>query len=72
MTEETMDALEIAPAGAVKQAARDFAAALAETAQYKAFEGALERFRQDEAALQARIDAIIARADLSRAVGGTL
>ena len=50
MTGETMDALEIAPASVVKQAAHDFAIALAETSQFKAFEQTLEHFRADEAA----------------------
>ncbi len=42
--------LEIAPAAVVKQAGRDFAAALAETQQFKTFEQLALRFRQDEAA----------------------
>jgi hypothetical protein len=33
-----MDDMEIAPPSVVKRAARDFAAALAEIAQFKAFE----------------------------------
>ncbi|MBI2759120.1 MAG: YlbF family regulator [Chloroflexi bacterium] len=45
--------IEIAPPSVVKRAARDFAAALAETSQFKAFEQAAERFRQNQAAQQA-------------------
>ena len=45
--------LEVAPPTAVRQAARDFAAALAETPQFKAFEQVAERLRHDEAAQHA-------------------
>jgi cell fate (sporulation/competence/biofilm development) regulator YlbF (YheA/YmcA/DUF963 family) len=45
--------IEIAPTSVVKQAARDFAAALAETPQFKAFEQAAHVFRQDQASKQA-------------------
>jgi hypothetical protein len=38
----------------VKQAARDFAVALSETPQYKAFEQAAGAFQNDEAARRAR------------------
>ena len=47
------DDIEIAPIEVVKRAARDFAAALAETAQFKAFEQAAECFRKDPTAQQA-------------------
>jgi cell fate (sporulation/competence/biofilm development) regulator YlbF (YheA/YmcA/DUF963 family) len=50
MTDETMDALEIAPAAVVKRAAHDFAAALAETPQFEAFGLAAEHFQNDQAA----------------------
>jgi cell fate (sporulation/competence/biofilm development) regulator YlbF (YheA/YmcA/DUF963 family) len=45
--------LDIAPPSVVLQAASDFAAALTETPQFRAFERASERFRQDQAAQQA-------------------
>lgn len=48
-----LNELEIAPATVVQQAARDFAAALAETPQFRAFEEATERLNQDEAAQRA-------------------
>ena len=53
MTGETMDALEIASEEVVKQAAHDFAAALVETPQFKAFEQTSEALRNDEKALNA-------------------
>ena len=49
----TENDLDIAPTSVVRQAASDFAAALAETPQFRAFEQATERFRQDQAAQQA-------------------
>jgi cell fate (sporulation/competence/biofilm development) regulator YlbF (YheA/YmcA/DUF963 family) len=45
--------MEIAPPSVVKQAARDFAAVLSETQQFKAFEQAAEVFQQDEVAQRA-------------------
>jgi len=45
--------IEIAPPSVVKQAVRDFAASLAETPQFKAFEQTAYAFRQDQAAQQA-------------------
>jgi len=45
--------IEIASPSVVRQAARDFAAALAETQQFKAFEQTAYAFRQDQAAQQA-------------------
>ncbi len=48
-----LNELEIAPPIVVKQAARNFAAALVETPQFKAFEQTSERVRQDEAAQRA-------------------
>lgn len=53
MDDKLFDDIEIAPPSVVRSAARDFAAALAETPQYQAFEQAAERFRQDQAAQQA-------------------
>ena len=53
MEDKVFDDLETAPPSIVLQAARDFAAGLAETPQFKAFEQAAERFRNDEAAQQA-------------------
>ena len=47
---DNLNELEIAPVAVVKQAAHDFAAALAESQQFKNFEQATIRFRQDEAA----------------------
>ena len=48
-----MNELELAPPEVVQQAARDFAAALAETPQFKAFEDAAEHLHHDEAARRA-------------------
>lgn len=53
MNDLVYDDIEIAPIEVVKRAARDFAAALSETPQFKAFEQAAERFRQDPSAQQA-------------------
>jgi cell fate (sporulation/competence/biofilm development) regulator YlbF (YheA/YmcA/DUF963 family) len=53
MDDQVFDDIEIAPPSVVKQAARDFAAALAEIPQFKAFEQAACCFRQDRAAQQA-------------------
>ncbi len=47
------DNIEVAPPDVVKRAARDFAAALADTPQFKALDGAADRLRQDQAAQQA-------------------
>lgn len=44
--------LELAPRAVVLSVARDFAAALAETPQFKAFEQAADRFQQDQEAQQ--------------------
>jgi cell fate (sporulation/competence/biofilm development) regulator YlbF (YheA/YmcA/DUF963 family) len=53
MKDEVYKEIEISPESIVKQAARDFAAALSETPQFKAFEQADLAFRQDQAAQQA-------------------
>lgn len=48
-----LNELNIADPSVVRAAARNFAAALSETPQFKAFEQAAERFRQDPSAQQA-------------------
>ena len=48
MEDTTINTLEIVPASVVKQAAHDFAAALAEMQQFKDFEQTAYRFRRDE------------------------
>ena len=53
MDDTVSEDIEIASPSVVKQAARDFAAALAETPQFKSFEQADYAFRQDQAAQQA-------------------
>ena len=53
MDDQVFDNIETAPLSVVLSAARNFAAALVETPQYKAFEQAAERFRQDQTAQQA-------------------
>lgn len=53
MSDGVVGDIEIAPPSVVRQAACDFAAALAGTQQFKAFEKAAERFRQDKTAQQA-------------------
>lgn len=53
MENKEFDDIEMAPPSVVLAAARDFAAALAETPQFKLFEQTAERFRQDQVAQQA-------------------
>ncbi len=53
MEDQVFDNIEVAPPSVVLAAARDFAAALVETPQYRAFEQVAERFRQDQTAQQA-------------------
>ena len=53
MSDKAINDIEVAPPSVVKQAARNFASILAETSQFKFFEQAAERFRQDQAAQQA-------------------
>ena len=53
MDDKLFEEMEIAPPSVVKQAARDFAAALADTPQFKTFDQAADRLRQDQAAQQA-------------------
>jgi cell fate (sporulation/competence/biofilm development) regulator YlbF (YheA/YmcA/DUF963 family) len=53
MDDMVIENIEIAPPSVVKQAARDFATALAETPQFKAFERAYEALSHDTTAQQA-------------------
>ncbi len=53
MSDLSMNELELAPASVVKQAARDFAATLAETSQFKAYEEAADRLNRDTEAQRA-------------------
>lgn len=53
MGDKLIDDIDIAHSSVIKQAARDFAAVLAETPQFKAFEQAAYAFRQDQSAQQA-------------------
>ena len=53
MNNQGNEDIEIASTSIVKQAARDFATALAETPQFKAFDLAAYAFRNDQAAQQA-------------------
>ena len=53
MDNKVFDDIEIAPPSVVKQAARNFAAVLAETPQFKAFEQAADLFQQDPLAQEA-------------------
>ena len=55
-----LNELELAPPEVVRQAARDFAAALAETPQFKAYEEAVERLNHDTV-VQRAIDAFQAK-----------
>jgi len=50
---DSLNELELAPPEVVQQAARDFAAALSETPQFKAFEAVVQRLYDDEAAMLA-------------------
>lgn len=53
MDDIKLNDIEVASPAVVRTAARDFAAALAETPQFKAFEQAYEAFSKDAAAHQA-------------------
>ena len=53
MDDPILNELELAPPAAVRQAARDFARALAETPQFTAFDQAADRLGNDEQAQQA-------------------
>ena len=50
MSDFVVNELELAPPEVVRQAARDFAAALAETPQFQAFEAATDRLSNDSVA----------------------
>ncbi len=60
MDDVALNELELAPPEVVRQSARDFAAALAETPQFKAYEEAAERVNHDVEA-QRVIDAFQAK-----------
>jgi cell fate (sporulation/competence/biofilm development) regulator YlbF (YheA/YmcA/DUF963 family) len=60
MNDYDLNELELAPTEVVRQAARDFAAALAETPQFRAYEEATERLNHDAEA-QRVIDAFQAK-----------
>ncbi len=60
MSDFALNELELAPPEVVRQAARDFAAALAETPQFRAFEEATDRLNRDAEAQRA-IDAFQAK-----------
>ncbi len=60
MTDFALNELELAPPEVVRQSARDFAAALAETPQFRAFEEATDRLNRDAEAQRA-IDAFQAK-----------
>ena len=53
MDDKAINDIEVASPSVVKQSARNFASVLAEASQFKSFEQAAERFRQDQAAQQA-------------------
>ncbi len=55
MTTDYVDELEVAPPAVVRQAARDFAAALASTAAFQALEEAAAALQDDPAARQAMV-----------------
>jgi cell fate (sporulation/competence/biofilm development) regulator YlbF (YheA/YmcA/DUF963 family) len=55
MADIKMNDIDMASPSVVRTAARNFAAALAETPQFKAFEQAYEAFRNDAAAQQALV-----------------
>jgi cell fate (sporulation/competence/biofilm development) regulator YlbF (YheA/YmcA/DUF963 family) len=54
MDDRVFDHIEVAPRAVVLAAAREVAASLADTPQYKAFEQVAERFRSDKKAQQAQ------------------
>jgi cell fate (sporulation/competence/biofilm development) regulator YlbF (YheA/YmcA/DUF963 family) len=60
MSDFDLNELELAPPEVVRQTACDFAAALAETPQFKAYEEAIERLNHDTVAQRA-IDAFQAK-----------
>ena len=52
MDDKVVNDLETASPSIIMKVAHDFAAALAETPQFKTFEDAADRFRQDQSALK--------------------
>jgi cell fate (sporulation/competence/biofilm development) regulator YlbF (YheA/YmcA/DUF963 family) len=54
MDDTVFEDIEVAPHSVVLVAAREFAASLADTPQFKAFEQVAERFRSDQEAHQAQ------------------
>ncbi len=67
MTDVALNELELAPPEVVRQAACDFAAVLAETPQFKAYEEAAERLNHDPVAQRA-IDAYQAKRESLQAM----
>ena len=67
MNDHDLNELELASPEVVRQAARDFAAALAETPQFKAYEAAIDCLNHDRAAQQA-IDAFQAKQESLQAM----
>jgi cell fate (sporulation/competence/biofilm development) regulator YlbF (YheA/YmcA/DUF963 family) len=67
MNDYDLNELELAPPEVVRQAARDFAAALAETPQFRAYEEAVERLNHDPVAQRA-IDAFQAKRESLQAL----
>jgi cell fate (sporulation/competence/biofilm development) regulator YlbF (YheA/YmcA/DUF963 family) len=67
MPDFNLNELELAPPEVLRQAARDFALALAETPQFKAYEDAIGRLNHDAAAQQA-IDAFQAKRESLQAM----
>ena len=67
MPDYDVNELELAPPEVVHQSARDFAVALAETPQFKAYEEATDRLNHDPAAQQA-IDAFQAKRESLQAM----
>jgi hypothetical protein len=67
MPDFDLNELELAPPEVVRQAARDFAVALAETPQFKAYEQAVDRLNHDTAVQQA-IDAFQTKRESLRAM----
>jgi cell fate (sporulation/competence/biofilm development) regulator YlbF (YheA/YmcA/DUF963 family) len=67
MPDYAVNELELAPPEVVRQSARDFAVALAETPQFKTYEEATDRLNHDTAAQQA-IDAFQAKRESLQAL----
>jgi cell fate (sporulation/competence/biofilm development) regulator YlbF (YheA/YmcA/DUF963 family) len=67
MLDYDVNELELAPPEVVRQAARDFAAALAETPQFRAYEEAVEHLNHDTVAQRA-IDAFQAKQEALQAM----